>query len=45
MWSWLHFYADLLTMVGLIGLLVILIGGTISFSNWLGKKVAEHEEH
>lgn len=45
MWSWLHFYADFFTIVGLIGLLVLLIGGMISFSSWIDRKVAKHEGH
>ena len=36
MWGLACIFTNLLTVVGLIGLVVVLIGGTIDFSNRIG---------
>lgn len=35
MWGWIHFYADLLTWAGLIGLVVCLVHGFRVFCDWV----------
>lgn len=34
MWSWLHFYADILTAAGLIGLYACIVRGIMAFGDW-----------
>ena len=43
MWGWLRFYADALTVVGLIGLAACIWHAVWSFSVWADRKVSEYE--